>query len=229
MSGASHIEQIELVGDQIEPASEGPSSATTARVVQGHFRQTSRTTPFQVDFELFNEHFLSMRYRRFLRREREYWIDLGMLDPRPQRWIRLDPLSGFASLLLVFVSVVWWWPLKGVLVEWPPYTSVGLALSAAACLACVALVLRSHNAVRLVSHHARVPLVYLLHGRPNRRAVEDFLRDLRSRIALGRRRQSSDTTQTLAFELRELRRLKDATVLPAHQYEHIKSRLLKKH
>ncbi|MEX0731986.1 MAG: hypothetical protein WED00_15675 [Aquisalimonadaceae bacterium] len=158
------------------------------------------------------------------------YIDLGIVDPVPERE-RHVPLWCIATVLFSAIGV-------GLLI-WLDSLPVPLTdLQFAGALAAVVGigfgagwlgVLRFRRMTVFLSRHGRIPLLRLVEKQPNAVEFRRFLESLCAAAGAAEDRMPADRQRYLALELQEHRRLADACAMGPDAYETAKARILSRH
>jgi len=155
------------------------------------------------------------------RRPFEYSIDLTYLDPRPfrsrsraWRWL----IIGLA-LLVIDAGL-----LLGGFVDTSSINLLGLFLGllVIGIMSLLAFFYYSRDRVFFRTRYGRIKLVEFDNNRPNRKLFRAFLKQFIGQINQTQTNRGFSQSKTLARELKELRRLKDAAVIPERSYEKAK-------
>ena len=158
-------------------------------------------------------------------REHKYRIDIACLEAKPYRrrkiaWGWLYAFLGFTGLLVILYFGNWWNSGSITMLG----TALGLSLLAIATLA--RFFYQSSDRIYFRSQFGRIKLIEMINNNPNKALFREFIHNLVMQINTAKAAKRHDTSQFLAHELRELRRLNEEKVLPTVIYNHAKQRIL---
>ena len=194
-----------------------------------------------VNFELVQSSKMHGNYRKFTvfkdfychqlinikhRKPFEYSIDLTYLDPRPfrsrtraWRWL-------IGALVLLGVDAVL---LLAGFVDTSSINFLGLFLGllVVGIMSLLAFFYYSRDRVYFRTRYGRIKLVEFANNSPNRKLFREFLRQFVGQINKTQTTRAFSQSKTLARELKELRRLKDAAIIPERSYEKAKQVIFK--
>lgn len=194
-----------------EPVPAMARGAISAELAQSRGRVGSR-------FAIFNRSYLGVRTASASARAQEYCLKLAFLDPVPARPAGSPWWSVAAALALLSSGLV--------LGGWVPASYAALA---AALLSLGLAVHRSFDRLIFYTRHGRVPVLQLLHHRPDRRQVKAFVGALQSAIREAAAEHSGVRSRLLRDEMKEHRRLLEAGVLQPQDFEAAQGRILRAH
>jgi hypothetical protein len=223
MNSDQEIEHIFLASE--EEAEMGP------RTTHRKFRQIRESTGYRAAYEVFNQHYLEIRVKKFHAKPSQYTVDLAFLDSTPIRCRTIDWLwLGVALALLAITAALAMYAYHSsqslIQSRWLPVTVlVGMCASIAALIS----IYRSSDKLVFYSQHGRAPLLELLNKKPKENEFKSLVEELIRRIRIGQKERYPSTKDLLVAELREHRRLRDEGIIGATQYEAIKARILQCH
>ena len=144
-----YVEEICLSATENDFSADQPAEEQkqSAALKQANWMRCCRS-----EFTLFNNHRLAVKTQGFMQNERNYTIDIGILDPQPKRVVKIG-----WSYLLIFIALcgaAWF------------FTSISLA--ACAGLSLIVAIYRSHDRLVFYSQYGRAPLVVLFNRSPDR-------------------------------------------------------------
>lgn len=175
-------------------------------------------------FALLNTLHLSVKTQGFMKAASEYTVDLGILDPRPKRSLKI--CWSYLLLFLVFGGGAAFFSLGEAAATSPMQLPV--VLGSCAVLSLVLAVYGSHDRLVFYSRHGRAPLVILFNRSPDRARFDQFVDILVSDIKRAGNRDLADN-EILIEELKEHRRLMETGVISPKRYDIIKQRILSRH
>ncbi|UCE89388.1 MAG: hypothetical protein JSW10_00665 [Pseudomonadota bacterium] len=162
------------------------------------------------------------------RRTRSYRFNLFALDPEGTRewlvdWRWLKIAGSTTSVAVLFALVAMLLPESvATIYLW----SATMLFASLTVLGLVMFLLGTRRVQRFVSEFARVPMVDLQVGRPDKENYAGFVEALQEAIVAARANSGLSRENHLAGELRMLRRLQNEGVVPEATYEESKSALL---
>jgi hypothetical protein len=195
-----------------------------------------------VNFEFEQSHKLRGMYRKLTffndtqcyqkikikhRRKYKFRLNLAYLDPRPFRLRHIVWKWLYASIAL------WCGAAAFVVTEWFDSSSVislGIIVGVivAALLTLLTFFYLSHDTVYFRSQFGKIRLFELANNNPNKDDFREFINKIVVQINKSKAAKGMNQSQLLAAELKELRRLKDESIVPDENYEKAK-RLIFKH
>jgi len=214
------VEEIVLSSGSPHAPAEQPSVDLVSTAA---LRQSSRLRFSRVMFELFNRRHLSVNLESTFGNDREYDLDIAILDPAPRRSLKIG--WRYIALFLVLAAGSVYTALNEHTQNtyvWPAF----LAFSASLSLLCA--VYQSRDRLVFYSRNGRIPLVILFNRNPDRKTFREFTNQLVHHI-----QQANDTllhrSDVLSAELKEHRRLMEEGVISGKRYELAKLRILGQH
>jgi hypothetical protein len=222
---------IEAVAIDLKPIEDATDFSDSEKVAVEHinfeFEQTSKLHGISRQFSIFNGSQCYQSVQQKHGRKRKFRLDLAFLDPRPFRvrniawkWLHaslalwaLDALLLFTGLLdstsMVFLGM-----------------TIGLAVAATMTL--LWFFYRSSDIVYFRSQYGKTRLMELDYNKPDKDSFREFIRNFTGQIKHSKTASNLDQSQFLANELKELRRLKDESIVAETSYEKAK-RLIFRH
>lgn len=195
--------------------------------VNFEFHQASKLKGEEFSFTVFNNQHCYQKVKDIRGKKYKFRVALPYLDPKPlhkltiaENWMFASAVSAIASYVLIYLG---WFSeyainMKLILIATP----ISLALFLIFLL--VALV-KTSNRTFIVSQFGQVPILEMIRNAPNKHEFADFL-DQFSRSIKSSQSALYNKKNRLRGELKELRRLKNETVITEKQYEAGKSRIL---
>jgi hypothetical protein len=185
--------------------------------------QANRMRRCRSEFTLFNNHCLSVKTQGFRQNDRDYTIDIGILDPHPKRSFKID----WSNLLIcaVLCAAAWFSAFTSLTLN---TTQLSIILGACAVVSLILAVYRSHDRLVFYSQHGRVPLVVLFNRAPDRVTLDSFAGTLVQHIK-DAKADNLDTNETLSEELKAHRRFMEEGVISNKRYDIVKQRILSQH
>ena len=191
------------------------------------FEQVSKIRGLYRKTTVFNENHCYQSVKNKHQRKYKYRIDLAYLDPRPFRRRMVAWKWLYASLALLGLDLVL------VLTGWIETTSVNflglfIGITMVALMTLLAFFQQSYDKVLFRSQYGKIRLIELINNNPDKAAFRSFITKFIMQINKSKTAKNMTQDKFLARELKELRRLKDETVVPEPAYEKAK-RLIFKH
>ena len=161
--------------------------------------------------------------------ERSYHINLSILEPWPVhyryiawRWILASVYFGFSTI--VFAAHLFG---NHTSQNGASVTAFLIILFLVTLVSIIFSIYLSPNVTEFRSRYGNCPVIRLMQNKPDKKAFSQFVAEIRTRILAACHDASFDKKQMLAFELQEIRRLKDQGTVTDTQYSHAKERVLK--
>lgn len=199
------------------------------KVIDFELEQTNKIRGFYNKLTVFNGNHCYQLIRNKNRRKIKFRIDINYLNPVPTRqhkvaWKWL--LAAFPFLVISFAMIY-----AALFSEsFEPSNYFMTVLVSVSLLSLIGILLTIHYSYDnwvYKSEYGDVSLIELLNNQPDTYAFKDFLDRLSLQINQAKSARDKTQPDSLADELRELRRLKDETVITDHQYESAKQLIFK--
>ncbi len=213
-------EDITLVSEEAEPVK--------VNKVNEKFRQENKLKGEVREFTVFNGAYCSQSVSRKHGKQQNFRVDLTILDPVSKRnfvlahgWLFTAAISVVLSFLLIYAG--WFSSMhlnNGVMV-----ILASLSLTSCAIFFLVSI-LRSRDRIILSSQFGRVPVLELINKKPGGTTFSSFINTLSSYIQTAKYNDQLNTKDRLIKELREIRRLKEESVIAEDDYERAKKKIL---
>jgi hypothetical protein len=195
--------------------------------VNFEFEQSNKLQGMLRQLTIFNDTQCYQSIKHKHRRKYKFRLDLAYLDPRPFRVRQIVWKWLYASLAL--------WALDALLVfaGWFDTTSVTFlgiitAITVAASITLLVFFYLSHDTVYFRSQFGKIRLLELAYNNPDKDSFHQFINKIVVQINKSKTAKNMNQGQFLTSELKELRRLKDETIVPDESYEKAK-RLIFRH
>jgi hypothetical protein len=197
--------------------------------VNEEFTQHSKLKGLAYHFTIFNHNHCYQHITRKHGGKQKFRVNLCYLDPKPihrfkiaESWLIGSAILAIISLMLIYLN---WFRAS----ELDP--SLGFTLTVLSTTLCLIsflfALLKSEDRMVFYSQYGRTPILELLNRNPDRKSFTQFLQSLSSHIVSAQAHAGLDKTQLLVQELKELRRLKDETVIHEAHYENAKKRIFR--
>jgi hypothetical protein len=228
----STMPQVNIESDEIDlkPVEDITEFSDNEQVPVEHvnfeFEQSNKLQGMERHLTVFNDSQCYQKIKHKHRRKYKFRVDLTYLDPRPFHIRHIEWKWLYASLAL--------WILDAILLftDWFSAGSI-VFLGAITCITVVALMTMlaffylSHDTVYFRSRFGKIRLLELANNNPNKDSFRDFVNKLVVQINKSKSAKGLDQGQMLTSELKELRRLKDESILPEESYEKAKRRIFR--
>ena len=179
--------------------------------MRGLYRQTTIFNDSQCYQSVKNKHQRKYKYR----------IDLTYLDPKPYRRRKKDWKWLIASLVLMVLdsAIIFggWFDTASV-----NFLGLLIGVTVVALMTLLAFIHQSSDNVIFRSQFGKVPLVELINNNPDKAQFRSFITKFIVQINKSKTAKGYTASKFLAKELKDLRRLKEETVIPTLAYEKAK-------
>jgi hypothetical protein len=199
--------------------------------VDFEFEQENKLRGFYRKITIFNGNHCYQSIKNKHQRKYKYRVDLAFLDPRPfrERKIARNWLYSSAVFLVVSLFLIYFGWFSGLLSSSP---GVYYSTSTVVCVSVMFLSLllyfhKSYDKVIFRTHFGKVKLIELINKYPSETDFRKFLGRFIVQIKKARTRKRFTTSKFLARELREIRRLRNETVVTEEEYEAAKTIIFK--
>jgi hypothetical protein len=201
----------------------------SVKKINQEFTQQSHLKGLLYRFTIFNDIQCYQHIQRKHGGKQKFRINLTYLDPRPvhrshlaESWLISSAIFAIISLMLIYVN---WF--KGTTTT----SSLAITLTILAVTLCLTSFLfglfKAENRVYFYSQYGRAAILELINNNPDKASFDDFMQSLSSHIISAQNQARLDSTERLTQELKELRRLKDETVISEQKYEQAKQRIFR--
>lgn len=177
-------------------------------------------------FTIFNDTHLYQSIKIKHQRKYKFRIDLAYLDPRPFRtrvkawkWLYLCLALLGLDAALIFSG---WLDTFSI-----SFFGAFTAITVVAIMCLLAFFYHSHDRVFFRTQYGKIKLVELINKNPDNDSFRSFINKFIMQINKSKTAKGLTQNKFLARELRELRRLKDETIIPAGSYEKAKQLIFK--
>lgn len=194
------------------------------------FEQSSKVRGIYRKLMVFNGNHCYQSIKNKHKRKYKYRIDIAYLRPRPYRvhniaWKYLYAALGGTVVSAIMIYIGWF---SGLFNSSPgSYITTAVIITLASTL--ILFLLFAHNSydkILFKSQTAGVDLIELLNQYPNKDVFRAFVGKFMVQIKKARAMKKLTPAKFLTLELKELRRLRDETVITEAQYEQGKKRIL---
>mgnify|MGYP006971713089 FL=1 len=222
------MEQIDLASHQ-DITDFSDEEQVSVNKVNHQFQQESRLKGIVREFTIFND---VQCYQRVIRKhggKHKFRINLTYLDVKSERdfiladsWLITAAISAVFSFLIVYAG--WFSQLK---FSQSMLTLMAITSVSFCCIAFLIALLRTNDRIVFFSRHGHAPILEFINKNPDSQTFQEFKDTLQKQILQARKNSGLSATDQLKLELKELRRLKDETVISEALYEKAKKRILK--
>ena len=223
MADAHHMEsdQIDLEGFEDDTTLFSDKEKIPIEHVNFEFEQASKLHGLYRKITIFNDTHCHQSVKNKHQRKYKYRIDIAFLDPRPfrTRVVAWNWLIAGGVLIVLAMAL----PLLG-LVSTSSINALGLLLCLviAGVLCLLAFFFKTRDKVYFRSEFGKIRLIELINNNPDREQFRSFINKLVMQIKRCKTAKRLNQSRLLAHELRELRRLRDETIIPNMSYEKAK-------
>jgi hypothetical protein len=190
------------------------------------FEQSNKLQGMLRHLTVFNDSQCYQKIKHKHRRKYKFRINLAYLDPRPFRIRRIVWKWLYASLAL--------WALDAglLLTDWfNPGFAIFLGIvtitTVAALITLLTFFYLSHDTVYFRSNFGKIRLLELENNNPDKKNFHVFVNKIVVQINKSKTARDMNQSQFLASELKELRRLKDESIVTEESYQRAKRRIFK--
>lgn len=223
----ANAENIEIDLVAIEDTAQIPSDEEIeVEKVNFEFDQNSEMHGMYRKFTVFNDTHGHLTIQNKHQRKHKYRVDIAYLEAKPYRQRRIAWKWLYACLCLLALLAVLYF---GNRVNTESIASMGLAvgLVVVAIMTLIGFFYYTSDRVYFRSQFGKIKIIEFINNNPNKPLFRKFIGNLVRQIKSAKAAKGQNTTQALARELRELRRLKDEKVVPPATYDRAKARILK--
>ena len=201
----------------------------SVKKINQEFTQHSSLKGLSYRFTIFNDNQCYQHIQRRHGGKQKFRINLTYLDPKPvhrthmaESWLIGSAIFAIISMMLIYLN--WFKDTTGS-------SSLGTTLSIIFVTLSLTSFLfglfKAEDRIFFYSQYGRTRVLELINKNPDKASFEDFMQSLSSHIISAQHKARLDKTQRLTQELKELRRLKDETVISEQKYEQAKQRIFR--
>ncbi len=188
------------------------------------FEQISKMRGLYRNTTVFNDSQCYQSIKNKHQRKYKYRIDLAYLDPKPFRRRNKDWKWLVASLVLIGLDIAI------VIGGWIDTASVNflgllIGVTVVALMTLLAFFHQSTDNVIFRSKYGKIRMIELINNNPDKARFRRFITRFIVQINKSKTAKQYTAKKFLVNELKELRRLKDETVIPTDAYEKAKTRI----
>ncbi len=158
----------------------------------------------------------------------KFRANLTYLNAKPKRsfdlaegWLITAAITAIFSFLLVYLRWFSQIQMDNQILTMALSLSISFTL-----IAFMVGLLKTRDRILFYSKFGHVPVLELMNYKPDRESFKQFIDQLSSYIIKAQHAADLSATDALVMELKELRRLKDETVIAESQYEQAKKKIL---
>ena len=190
------------------------------------FEQKNKVRGIYRKITIFNGNHCYQSIKDKHQRKYKYRVDIAYLNPHPFRihniaWKWLYIAAGLGVITAISGVIGWltnWLgPSPGIY-----YTAAVIGGAAATVIALLLFAHLSHDKILFKTHFSGIKLIELVNKYPNKDEFRQFVGKFIVQIKKAKAKKAYTTSRFLAMELKELRRLRDETVVTQKQYEDAK-------
>lgn len=188
------------------------------------FEQISKMRGLYRNTTVFNDSQCYQSIKNKHQRKYKYRLDLAYLDPKPLRRRNKDWKWLVASLALIGLDIAI------VIGGWIDTASVNflgllIGVTVVALMTLLAFFHQSTDNVIFRSKYGKVRMIELINNNPDKVRFRQFITRFIVQINKSKTAKQYTAKKLLVNELKQLRRLKDETVIPTDAYEKAKTRI----
>ena len=196
--------------------------------INHEFVQENKLKGEEREFTIFNDGQCYQSVRLKHGGKYKFRANLTYLNAKPRRsfelaegWLITTAIASILCFLLVYLRWFSQIQMNNQLL------TVALSLSISfSLIAFMVGLLKSRDRIMFYSKFGQVPVLELINHKPDRESFKQFIDHLSSYIIKAQHAADLSPTESLVMELKELRRLKDETVIAESQYEQAKKKIL---
>ncbi|MCP4186354.1 MAG: hypothetical protein GY763_02000 [Gammaproteobacteria bacterium] len=196
------------------------------------FEQSNKVRGIYRKMTVFNGNHCYQSIKDKHQRKYKYRVDIAYLNPRPYRqhniawkWLYLSVCLAVATSVMGIIG--WFTDLLGTSSPGVNYTMAVIAAASATLICLLLFAQNSYDKVLFKTQFGGIQLIELLNRYPNKDEFRQFVGKFILQIKKARAKKQFTTTQFLARELKELRRLRDESVITENQYQTAKKLIFK--
>jgi hypothetical protein len=197
--------------------------------INQEFTQQSNLKGLLYRFTIFNDIHCYQHIQRKHGGKQKFRTNLTYLDPRPVRQSQLAESWLIGSAIFAIISLML------IYLNWFKDSTTPSSLAITLTILAVTLSLTSllfglfkaEDRIYFLSQYGRAAILELINKNPDKASFDDFMQNLSQHIISAQHKARLDSTQRLTQELKELRRLKDETVISEQKYEQAKRRIFR--
>ncbi len=199
--------------------------------VDFEFEQSNKIRGIYRKISLFNGNHCYQSIKNKHRRKYKYRVDIAYLNPHPFREHNIARKWLYAAAVLLVISVILLlagWFSNAFNSTLNIYYTTAIVVSVAATI--IALLLFAHNTYDKIifkTQFGNVKLIELINRYPSKEEFRQFVGRFIIQIKKARIQKGFTTSKFLARELREIRRLRNETVVTEEEYQNAKKIIFK--
>lgn len=197
--------------------------------VDFEFEQSNKMQGFYNKLTVFNGNHCYQLIKNKRQRKIKFRINITYLDPHPVRQHKVAWKWVFIAIPFLLVSLIMSYAglFSATFEPSSIFLNVLIGLSLFSVICILMAIHRSYDKWLFSSEYGHVSLIELLNNHPDAASFKTFMEQLPPQIRKAKQAKNKPLSECLAGELRELRRLKDETVISKHEYESAKQLIFK--
>ena len=195
--------------------------------VNFEFEQANKVRGVYRKMTVFNGNHCYQSIQNKHKRKYRYRVDISYLNPHPYRehniatkWLYLSAVFLAASIALIYIG---WFSELFATTPGVYYSTFAVVCVSATLLSLLLFWHNSYDKVIFRTQFGNIKLIELINRYPNKVEFRRFIGRFILQINRARVSKKFTTSKFLARELREIRRLRDETVVTEHEYQAAKS------
>lgn len=193
------------------------------------FEQASKVRGIYRKITIFNGNHCYQSIKNKHQRKYKYRVDIAFLNPHPFRehniatnWLYISAAFLLASLISILVG---WY--SDILTPGVYYSTFTVICVSATFISLLLFVHNTYDKVIFKTQFGNVKVIELINKYPNKEDFRKFVGRFIVQIKKARAQKRFTTSKFLARELREIRRLRNETVVTEEEYQAAKSIIFK--
>lgn len=197
--------------------------------INAEFRQEHKLKGEVREFTIFNDIHCYQSVKKKHAGKHKFRVNLSCVNPQPKRefkradnWLISAAIIFILSLLLIYLGWFSHFNLNKHVM-----TILAIFSLSFSCILFLYALLKTQDKILFYSQYGQIPVLELMNNRPNKNDFSEFINTLSTHIVKAKHGNQIDQAECLRSELKELRRLKDETVIPESVYEQAKKLILR--
>ncbi|MCP4252006.1 MAG: hypothetical protein GY775_01130 [Candidatus Scalindua sp.] len=199
--------------------------------VNFEFEQANKVRGIYRKITIFNGNHCYQSIKNKHQRRYKYRVDIAYLNPHPYRIHKVAKNWLYSSAFLLVVSfllIIFGW--FSDLISFTPdvyYSTTAVVCVSATLISLLLFVHNTYDKVIFRTHFGNVKVIELINKYPNKDDFRKFVGRFIIQVKKARAQKRFTTSKFLARELREIRRLRNETVVKEEEYQAAKSIIFK--
>lgn len=197
--------------------------------VNFEFEQANRVRGIYRKMTIFNGNHCYQSIKNKHKRKYKYRVDIAYLNPHPFRehniatnWLYIS--AAFLLTSLISILVGWY---SGLVTPGAYYSTFTVVSVSATLISLLLFVHNTYDKVIFKTQFGNIKLIELINKYPNKDEFRKFVGRFIVQIKKAKAQKRFTTSKFLARELREIRRLRNETVVTEEEYQYAKGIIFK--